>query len=232
MLDPTPPPTHVTARSRCTRSLWALVVATTSALVLLALPGAAQASLAVTVDGGGTEYVVADAAEDLEPQAIGSVHEVDLVSPSPLALLAGFHQATVGGTEPLTPIEAGDGDPTAVDVLASRGRGTHPTSAVDVAVPEDEPVLAAVDGEIRAVSSYQLYGTTSDIIVVIVPTDAPELEVQMLHLEDPQVEVGETVVAGETVIASRARTLPFPSQIDGVIGEVLPHVHIEVLARG
>lgn len=209
-----------------------LAVIVLGLLALGGLPGVAEASPAIAVDGGGYDAEGADIPEDAEPQVLGTARDVELVSPTPLAVLAGFHQATGGGTEALTPLEASDDAPTPVDVLASRGRGTHPTSAVDIAVPEDEPVLATVDGEVRAVSTYQLYGASRDVIVVIVPDAAPEIEVKVLHLDDAQVEVGERVVAGETVIASRARHLPFGSQIDGVLGEKLPHVHIEVVARG
>lgn len=225
------PADAATARGHRPSLTYALAVVALCMLALTGLPGVAEASSAIAFDGGGYDPDGVVTVDD-EPQVLGTVRDVELVSPSPLALLAGFHQATGGGTEPLTPAEAGADDPTPVDVLASRGRGTHPTSAVDIAVPEDEPVLATVDGEVRAVSTYQLYGTTSDLIVVIVPDDAPEIEVNVLHLEDAQVEAGDRVVAGETVIASRARVLPFPSQVDGVIGEKLPHVHIEVIARG
>ncbi len=52
----------------------------------------------------------------------------------------------------------------------------------------------------------------------------------MLHIDGVQVSRGDRVEAGITVLAPRARPLPFSSQIDRLTGQpAWPHVHIEVV---
>jgi multidrug resistance efflux pump len=50
------------------------------------------------------------------------------------------------------------------------------------------------------------------------------------HVAGVSVREGDTVVAGETVIAETARRVPVRNQIDRILGRRLPHVHLEVIA--
>ncbi|MBW3577932.1 MAG: M23 family metallopeptidase [Actinobacteria bacterium] len=157
----------------------------------------------------------------IEPFA--AVEGVQLVEPAPTPVLIGFHQANGPRPIALTP------DVAAHQILPSRGRGTHATSAVDIVLPAAEPVRATVSGTVVAANRYALYGQTSDGLVEIVPHANPAIRVRLLHLAELQVTAGEHVVAGETVVAATARTLPFGSQIDTIVGQRLPHVHVEVV---
>jgi hypothetical protein len=127
------------------------------------------------------------------------------------------------------PQQEGDGDASYL-VLPTRGRAPGPTTAVDISVDHGEQIQAVVSGTVKTVTSYNLYGRTPDMIVEIVPDDRPEMVVRMLHIEDVQVSTGDTVEAGETVIAESGRQLPFRSQIDRFAG-AHPHVHVEVQHR-
>jgi murein DD-endopeptidase MepM/ murein hydrolase activator NlpD len=114
-------------------------------------------------------------------------------------------------------------------VLSSRGRPRPPTSAVDIVVPKGARVAAPVTGRIVEVSEYPLYHQTLDWRVVIAPASHPGLRVVLIHLERPEVEVGDGVVAGETPLAV-AHMLGFTSHVDYVTEQRLPHTHIEVKA--
>lgn len=83
-----------------------------------------------------------------------------------------------------------------------------------------------------AVLPYTLYGQHADVRVEIEPAGRPDLRVVMIHVSDVQVEVGDMLTGGESVVAGSATPFPFESQIDRfteeVGGRALPHVHLEV----
>lgn len=112
-------------------------------------------------------------------------------------------------------------------VLSSRGRPRPPTSSVDIVVARGDSVASPVDGTVKAVTEYPLYGEVHDWRVEITPTGRPDLTVVLIHLLKPSVGVGSEVVAGQTPIAE-ARLLPFDSHVDYVVGSKQPHVHLEV----
>ncbi len=166
-----------------------------------------------------------------------------LYVPSVDPVLVGFHEAgTRDGfaLEPVGPLiennnttrfEAPTDDPdgTPYRILHSRGRLAAPTSAVDIAMRDDDPVLSPVAGDITDVREFYLGGRHRDVRVEIRPDAAPELRVILIHLDGIEVVVGDRVEAGTTVVAASARRFPFASQIDYVIEDGRwPHVHIEV----
>jgi murein DD-endopeptidase MepM/ murein hydrolase activator NlpD len=183
---------------------------------------------------------------------VGRHGEVELVVPSAYALLVGFHEAGNRGalalevTAPVTADHAGAGvgpdepaedAPVTVIVLPARRRGTPPTTAMDVVVPRDRPIVSPVDGTVVAVEDYLLYGQHPDVRIVIRSAADPRFDVVLLHVEDARVAVGDEVRAGGTVVAERARPLPEPSQIDrytrhSVREEAPPHAHVEVRRAG
>ena len=112
-------------------------------------------------------------------------------------------------------------------VLASRGRGTAPTSAVDVALPPGSTVTAPTTGVVELVSDYALYGRHPDVTIRIVPDGVADAVVQVFHVEDPVVAEGDRVEAGVTPLAT-VRQLPVKSQIDRITGDTRPHAHVEV----
>jgi hypothetical protein len=113
-------------------------------------------------------------------------------------------------------------------VMASRGRGTASTSAVDISAPAGSILYAPVSGTVVTVKAYWLYNTHADIRVEIEPDGAPGLRVIMIHLERVvNVAVGDRVTASVTPIG-RPRVLPFHSQTDTYTGTHDPHVHLEI----
>lgn len=160
--------------------------------------------------------------------AFARIGDVELVPPVAAPRLVGFHESNGPGPLTLRPVD----DVRPMATLPSRGRGTAPRSAVDIAVDVGDDVRAVVTGTVTAVNAYGLYGGVTDHIVAIAPAEAPGLQVRMLHIEDVTVRVGQRVVGGETVVAGSARLLPFGSQIDRHTGRRTPHVHVEVHRAG
>lgn len=233
---------------RMPRSL-SLAVAAPAVALLLGLspagvqPGFDAYDVLLAERAGRVLMVVSDDPEPVEevaePYAFARVGGTELLTPTPLPLLVGFHQASGRAPVALEPvgerITPDDLDAAATGtyaILPSRGRGTSPTSAVDIVVPPDEQVLAPVTGKVVSVSRYTLYASMTDIVIVIAPDDAPGMLVKVLHVDEAEVAVGDPVVAGRTPIAARGRALPFSSQVDRIVGERLPHVHIEVIRGG
>ena len=184
------------------------------------------------------------------PEGLATFADVSLVVPAAgnVEAVVGFHQAGArSGAETLSPLgttvtsavpkfapESGPDEVAARGsaghahhVLAYRGRGTHATSAVDVALPTDASVLSPVTGVVATVAPYNLYGKSRDLTIAIVPDDASGHAVQLFHLDEPVVEEGQRVEAGVTPLAS-VRTLPMRSQIDRITTDGRPHVHLEI----
>lgn len=174
---------------------------------------------------------------------LGRVGGLGLHQPSPAPVAVGFHEAATPRAVPIRPLgrdisgdTVGGGglpDDTVAGwpyrILPSRGRSALPTTAVDVALPDGEPVLAPVSGEVVSVGSYHLEGRYRDLRVEIRPDAAPAQRVVVIHVDGVQVAPGDRVDAGRTPLARTARRFPFMSQIDAhTAPDHLPHVHIEV----
>lgn len=177
-------------------------------------------------------------------EVIASADGIELVTSSATTRMVGYHQA--GSRRALalhprgSPISnrnvgryAAPPPTPGLDyaILWNRHRGTHPTSAVDLAMAPGHPVPSPVSGTVARVKPYALYGRYPDLMVTIVPDGAPDRRVVVMHLDVTTVKPGDRVVAGHTPIAKRARRLPFPSQIDKLAGPGTVHVHTEVRVR-
>ncbi len=169
--------------------------------------------------------------------------DVEIVQPSPHVKMVGFHEGGSRaddvrpaarphrdlGKEPVEADRRKDDLPSMI--LPGRGRGTGAATAIDIAMPEDRKVHAPITGKVTAVNGYALYGSHADTIITIQPDGHPEVMMEILHVTDPTIEVGDRVVAGKTVIAESANLLPFSSQIDRFAklgGAAMPHVHVEM----
>lgn len=174
---------------------------------------------------------------------LGRVAGLRLHQPAVAPIAVGFHEAATERALPMRPLgRLLDGDATTRThtlgdtaagwpyvVLPSRGRNALPTTAVDVALRDGEPVLAPVSGEVIDVRSYLLEGRHPDRRIEIRPDAAPARRVVVIHVEGVQVAAGDRVDAGITPIARTARRFPFASQIDArTAPDHWPHVHIEV----
>lgn len=173
------------------------------------------------------------------PKRLATAAGVELVTVSPEASVHGFHEGSTRSLE-MTPVgvaganergitlPANDDAGVEYVIMASRGRATSPTSAVDIALAEGHDVTSPVTGTVVDVSRYALYGNTSDVMIRIQPDANPDVHVTVFHVVDPTVQAGDKLTAGETVLAAGPRALPFGSQIDRFVGAAGPHVHIQV----
>lgn len=175
--------------------------------------------------------------------ALASVAGVGLHLTTSDPVVVGFHEASAkealelhpagvmveneNTTKFSPPAEVDDGSDYLV--LSSRGRVHAATSAVDVLMRVDDPVRSPVHGTVTDVRTYHLYDTHEDHRIEVAPTERPDLRVVLIHVDDVHVEVGDVVVAGETMLAGTARPFPFGSQIDRYTEpDRFPHVHLEV----
>ncbi len=155
-----------------------------------------------------------------------SAGDLVLGAPAMAVERVGFHQSSHPGARSLQPF----GPFTAPrSVMESRGRGTTPTGAADVAVHPSVPIVAPISGTVARAGEYRLYCRYTDGFVVINPAGQPGFEVKVLHVRGVAVEPGDRVEAGDR-IAAGATPFPFRSQIDELTAEPSwPHVHIEVV---
>lgn len=200
----------------------------------------------------GPEEPAADQPAPRAPTPIAAVSGIRLLVPSMQTVLVGFHEAAMPGSLPMAsvaPLEANH-NPGAIPeiaktqphqvapvmVLPTRARAQAPSTAIDIAIPAGEEVLAPIDGTVTAVLPYTLYGQHADVRVEIEPAGRPDLRVVLIHVSGVEVEVGDTLTGGETVVAGSATQFPFDSQIDRfteeIVGRALPHVHVEVRPTG
>lgn len=198
------------------------------------------------VPAPGPSSAPADVAVEQEPSVpptavFAEVLGIPLHLPAPLPRLVAFHEASMEGAIPMLPFGScrpcrhprfrappAGGVDLRYAVMDPRGRGSAPTSAVDVVLAAGAPVLSPVSGRVRVVRPYRLYGRYADARVAIVPDGAPGLEVVLLHLRSGRLAPGDRVVAGVTSLG-RVRSFPFRSQVDRYASGRRPHVHIEVV---
>jgi biotin carboxyl carrier protein len=155
-----------------------------------------------------------------------TVGQLVLVHPAAQVEVVGFHESNHDGArqmelapEAARPLQ-----------LESRERGTASRSAADIVVPPDAEIRAPVSGTVLRAGSYVLYCEHQDDYVVIDPDGRPGYEVKVLHIDGVQVQAGQRVEAGATVLAPRPTQLPFESQVDEqTASPAWPHVHIEVV---
>jgi hypothetical protein len=177
---------------------------------------------------------------------LARVGALRLRAPAAAPVLVGFHEAATPHGLTMQPVgrlledrnpsgrvrPTDDPAGTPYLVLDPRGEPTTATSAVDVVLRDDDPVLAPVTGWVSDVRDVVLYGTYADQRVEVVPRSAPHLRVVVIHVDGVVVAPGDPVVVGRTVLATTARRFPFVSQIDrDTDPEVWPHVHLEVQPR-
>jgi murein DD-endopeptidase MepM/ murein hydrolase activator NlpD len=178
-------------------------------------------------DAGAQAADGPDAGEQVDPadrtEVFAQIGDLALRLPSDAVVVHGFHEASNRTSFAMTPV--GD-EPR---VLPSRGRPAPATSAVDIVLVDDEPVRSPVTGTVEVAESFHVYGKHPDRRIVLVPDDAPELRVVVLHVTGVAVTAGDRVEAGVSVLAESARRFPFRSQIDDETApDAWPHVHYEV----
>jgi murein DD-endopeptidase MepM/ murein hydrolase activator NlpD len=140
--------------------------------------------------------------------------------------VVGLHQAGHDGAQPQSPVKG----PARLGRLGSRARDTNGQGAFDIVVDPNQPVRAPVTGTVVRGGSYTLYCDHVDDYVVIEPDARTGWEVKLLHFRGVTVGKGDRVQAGVTVVGTRARALPFRSQVDKHTAPPhWPHLHVEVV---
>lgn len=185
----------------------------------------------------------ASPSDDVSTALVARVGELQVRQVAADPVDVGFHEAANPRALPMRPYgrllanrnatryeptaDTAEGGPYAV--LHSRGRAAHPTSAVDVVMRDDDPVLAPVSGRVLDVRSIAIEGGHPDLRIEIQPDGDPDLRVVVIHVDGVRVRAGDQVVAGETRLADTARRFPFFSQIDELTApDRWPHIHLEV----
>ena len=155
-----------------------------------------------------------------------TVGPVTLHFPGDVVEVLGLHQSGHDGAQPQQPVE----NDVRKGLLDSRSRGTNPQGAADIVVDPTRPVRSPVTGTVLRAGTYTLYCDHVDQYVVVEPAARPGWEVKLLHFEGLAVGEGDRLEAGVTVVGSRARVLPFASQVDKhTASPHWPHVHVEVV---
>lgn len=154
------------------------------------------------------------------------VGPVTLHFPGDVVEAVGLHQSGHDGAQPQQPVESA----VRTGLLDTRARDTNPQGAADIVVDPRREVRAPVTGTVLRAGSYTLYCDHVDNYLVVEPDERPGWEVKLLHFEGLAVGKGEHVQAGVTVVGSRARLLPFASQVDKhTVAPHWPHLHVEVV---
>ena len=74
-------------------------------------------------------------------------------------------------------------------------------TSIDVGAPAGTVVRAPVTGTVVLVKDYMLYDEVSDIEIHIQPDGAPDIDVVLIHTQDPLISAGDRVQAGVTEIS-------------------------------
>jgi hypothetical protein len=173
------------------------------------------------LDGGPGRDACAGDGRRCEVRDFAAARSLPLYEIAPETIGYGYHQSlfrTAIGMRPLARHR----------VMASRGRGTGATSAVDVVVPRRSRIRSPLTGLVLAVERYLLYCRTRDWKVVLAPRSHPRLRVLILHMARPVVREGDEVRAGSTLLGRAARNDQPSAQANRYFPDRYPHVHVEV----
>jgi hypothetical protein len=88
---------------------------------------------------------------------------------------------------------------------------SSPTAELDVGAVPGACVYSPVDGQVTAVTDYQLLGRYDDTEIDLQLAGDPSVILTITHIANPRVEIGASVIAGETVLGA---VRGFPPQLD------------------
>lgn len=135
----------------------------------------------------------------------------------------------LNGGEELRPIvksQSAAGRPSSF-IMTFRGRGSSPTSAVDIALRPGTQFTSPVDGVVADVVPYLLYGRQNDYRIEILADGQSQFKIAIAHTDNVLVKKGDRLVKGLTKIAS-VRHLPINSQVNDYISEAQDHIHLQI----
>jgi hypothetical protein len=172
--------------------------------------------------------------------AFAKAKGITLYLPADDPRLIGYHEASYPDAAELAPVgrlqrnanrtkfrPPNDEKGPRYTVMASRGRSTPATSAVDVVMAPSTDVRSPVSGVVVQAKEYKLYGAYRDDRVEISVDGHPDVHVVMIHLTHVRVTRGDRVSATLSVIGA-PRVFPFRSETDDYVRGGDPHVHIEI----
>lgn len=102
-------------------------------------------------------------------------------------------------------------------------------SAIDIGSNAGNTVYAPVNGTVKLIRPYKLYGYIDDFEIHIQPNGYRDRHAVIIHVTDPAVNRGDVVIAGETPIA-KVRKLSnfFPPQMHEYTHEAGNHMHVQI----
>ena len=112
-------------------------------------------------------------------------------------------------------------------IMASRGRGSSPTSSVDISLAAGTIIRSPVDGVIADIVPYLLYGRYNDYRLEIQAKGYPMFKIAIVHIDNLMVAKGQRIFKGVTKLAT-VRPLRFGSQINDYLNIPKDHIHIQV----
>lgn len=80
------------------------------------------------------------------------------------------------------------------------GPGGAATGGLDVGAVPGSAVVSPVSGKVTAIKSYKLLGRYSDVEIDIQLADDPSLLVEITHIANPAVQIGDVVGAGQETL--------------------------------
>lgn len=110
-------------------------------------------------------------------------------------------------------------------------RSGAPDTAVDCGANAGSAVWSPVSGTVVLVKAYRLYDKYDDYEIHIRPDGRDDIDVILIHVEDPRVAAGERVKAGVTKIASVRKMSDLVNlQLGGYTDNGGDHVHLQLNA--
>lgn len=110
-----------------------------------------------------------------------------------------------------------------------RDRPGQPDTAVDIGADPGAKVFSPVTGTVVLVKEYDLYNKYPDTQVHIQPDGFPNVDVVLIHFQDPTVRAGDRVEAGVTQVGSlRKLSDKMNLQLRSYTSNGGNHVHLQV----
>jgi len=104
--------------------------------------------------------------------------------------------------EKLADIFAGGGTIQYYLMAGSGSERSSSTSGLDIGAVPGSPVVSPVDGKVTAIKTYKIFDRYQDVEIDIQLASDPSLLLVMTHIAGPQVQMGDTVTAGDTALGS------------------------------
>ncbi len=113
--------------------------------------------------------------------------------------------------------------------LRNKGRVVADTGAVDIGAAAGTIITSPVKGTVTSVKPYKLYGKYDDVQVDISPAGMSGVTISLLLVDQPSVDIGQTVVEGKTQIGKVREAPPeLAARLSAYTHDSGSHVHIQV----